>query len=83
MFYIIETKDQLEQLDKELKDKENILYVKLIPYSYEVHLKLSNLSCVYIRSLKSHKGYLILMKHSEALNKLNKKDVFELLSKYQ
>ena len=70
MFYIIENECQLEDLEKsEILDE---CYINIIPGNYNYHPKIlsdsNNISLVYLKPLKSHKGYMICIKHSESLS---------------
>lgn len=75
MFYIIERKDQLDQLGP-----FNDCFIHLIPRNSNFHPALTQLSLVYIRPLDGRKGYMLCIDHNEAF-KLNKNDVVDWLSK--
>jgi len=75
MFYIIERKDQLDQLGP-FRD----CFIHLIPHNNNFHPALTQLSLVYVRPLDGGKGYMLCIDHNEAF-KLNKTDVVEWLSK--
>jgi len=75
MFYIIEKQEQLSQLGP---FKE--CYVNFIPHNDNYHPKLSELSLVYVRDIKHHKGYILCLDHNESFS-LNKQEVFDWLLK--
>jgi len=73
MFYIIERKDQLDQLGP-FKD----CFVKFIQGNDNYHPKLSPLSLIYVRDTSEHKGYILCLNHNESFS-LETKDVFDWL----
>ena len=73
MFYIIERKDQLDQLGP-FKD----CFVKFIQGNDNYHPKLSPLSLIYIRDISEHKGYILCLNHNESFS-LEIKDAFDWL----
>ena len=73
MFYIIERKDQLDQLGP-FKD----CFVKFIQGNDNYHPKLSPLSLIYVRDTSEHKGYILCLNHNESFS-LEIKDVFDWL----
>jgi hypothetical protein len=75
MFYIIERKDQLDQLGP-----FGDCFIHLIPHNSNFHPALTQLSLVYVRPLDGRKGYMLCIDHNEAF-KLNETDVIEWLSK--
>lgn len=68
MFYIIERLTQLSEL--ELDD----CFVEFIPFNYNTHPEISEISLVYVRPLFGTKGYIISIEHNEALS-IDRKDV--------
>ena len=75
MFYIIERKDQLDQLGP-FED----CFISLIPYNNNFHPALTQLSLIYVRPINKSKGYMLCIDHNEAF-KLDKNDVINWLSK--
>jgi hypothetical protein len=75
MFYIIEKQDQLDQLHI----GEDI-FIHVIPTNENYHPALQNISLIYIRWTKSHKGYILCVNHSESLS-LQLTDIIARLSK--
>ena len=73
MFYIIEKKDQLDQLGP-FKD----CFVKFIQGNDNYHPKLSPLSLIYVRNISEHKGYILCLNHNESFS-LETKDAFDWL----
>lgn len=72
MFYIIERSDQLEQLH--LGEE---VFVHVIPHNENYHPILQEISLIYVRWLKGHKGYILCVNHSESfsltINEINDK----------
>lgn len=75
MFYIIERKDQLDQLGP-FED----CFIHLIPRNSNFHPALTELSLIYVRPLDGRKGYMLCIDHNEAF-KLNETEVIDWLSK--
>ena len=75
MFYIIERKDQLDQLGP-----FGDCFIHLVPHNSNFHPALTQLSLVYVRPLDERKGYMLCIDHNEAF-KLNETDVINWLSK--
>jgi hypothetical protein len=75
MFYIIEKQDQLDQLHI----GEDI-FIHVIATNENYHPALQNISLIYIRWTKSHKGYILCVNHSESLS-LQLADILARLSK--
>ena len=75
MFYIIEKQDQLDQLHI----GEDI-FIHVIATNENYHPALQNISLIYIRWIKSHKGYILCVNHSESLS-LQLADIIARLSK--
>ena len=74
MFYIIETKEQLLQLDIDEKP-----FIQLISSNSNFHPSCSDISLLYYKS--SDKGYILPLDHSEAFS-LQKEDILDFLSKH-
>jgi hypothetical protein len=75
MFYIIERQDQLDQLHI----GEDV-FIHIIPTNENYHPILQNISLIYIRWIKGHKGYILCINHSESLS-LKSTDILDKLSK--
>jgi len=75
MFYIIEKQDQLDQLHIG-KDT----FIHIIPTNENYHPALQNISLIYVRWIKGHKGYILCINHSESLS-LSITDILAKLSK--
>jgi hypothetical protein len=78
MFWLIENNKQLLNLYK-LNYKE--AYIEIIPYSYKTHPIKTNISLIYLRPLKSKKGYILSIDHSESIS-LNSEYIVKLISNY-
>jgi len=78
MFWLIENNEQLLNLYK-LNYKE--AYIEIIPYSYKTHPIKTNISLIYLRPLKSKKGYILSLNHSESIS-LNSEYIVKLISNY-
>lgn len=63
MYYLIETKDQLERF---FKDEGNECYLQFITNNDEVHPKLQSLCALYLYSFSKEKGFIINLNHPEA-----------------
>jgi hypothetical protein len=75
MFYIIERQDQLN----ELHIGEDT-FIHVIPTNENFHPALQNISLIYVRWIKGHKGYILCVDHSESLP-LKTTDILDKLSK--
>jgi hypothetical protein len=75
MFYIIERQDQLDQLHI-----GEDTFIHIIPTNENYHPALQNISLIYIRWIKGHKGYILCINHSESLS-LSITDILTKLSK--
>ena len=75
MFYIIERKDQLDQLHI-----GEDTFIHIIPTNENHHPALQNISLIYVRWIKGHKGYILCINHSESLS-LSITDILDKLSK--
>jgi hypothetical protein len=75
MFYIIEKQDQLDQLHI-----GEDTFIHIIPTNENYHPALQNISLIYIRWIKGHKGYILCINHSESLS-LSITDILAKLSK--
>jgi hypothetical protein len=75
MFYIIERQDQLDQLHI----GEDV-FIHIIPTNENYHPILQNISLIYVRWIKGHKGYILCVNHSESLS-LKSTDILDKLSK--
>jgi hypothetical protein len=75
MFYIIEKQDQLDQLHI-----GEDTFIHIIPTNENYHPTLQNISLIYVRWIKGHKGYILCINHSESLS-LSITDILAKLSK--
>jgi hypothetical protein len=75
MFYIIEKQDQLDQLHI-----GEDTFIHIIPTNENYHPALQNISLIYVRWIKGHKGYILCVNHSESLS-LSITDILAKLSK--
>jgi hypothetical protein len=75
MFYIIEKQDQLDQLHI-----GEDTFIHIIPTNENYHPALQNISLIYVRWIKGHKGYILCVNHSESLP-LKTTDILDKLSK--
>lgn len=76
MFYIVEKESNLVTLESLVKLG---CYVDVISSNSNYHPKLSSTIAVYIKLIKSNKGYIIPINHSEGIN-VDKERVYKLLS---
>ena len=65
MYYLIETRDQLERF---FNDEGNECYLQFITNNDEVHPKLQSLCALYIYSFSKEKGFIINLNHPEAFD---------------
>ena len=79
MFYLIETQKQLNDF-LNLGYKE--AYFEIIPLSDYLHPLDDEICLIYIRPLEASKGYMINLRHNDAL-KLNIDDVKTLMNSYK
>ena len=63
MFWLVESK---EQLDRFYNSSYKEAFVEIIPYNDKIHPTQNDICAVYIRPLKSTKGFIIPISHSEA-----------------
>jgi hypothetical protein len=75
MFYIIEKQDQLDQLHI-----GEDTFIHIIATNENYHPALQNISLIYVRWIKGHKGYILCVNHSESLS-LSITDILNKLSK--
>jgi len=75
MFYIIERKDQLDQLYI-----GEDTFIHIIPTNENYHPALQNISLIYVRWIKGHKGYILCVNHTESFS-LTITDILDKLSK--
>jgi hypothetical protein len=75
MFYIIEKQDQLDQLHI-----GEDTFIHIIPTNENYHPALQDISLIYVRWIKGHKGYILCINHSESLS-LSITDILAKLSK--
>ena len=79
MFWLVETKDQLDRLySSSFKE----VFIEIIPYDYREHPSQNQICAFYIRPLESSKGFIIPISHSETFRgDINKVD--KLLNKFE
>jgi hypothetical protein len=75
MFYIIEKQDQLDQLHI-----GEDAFIHIIPTNENVHPALQQISLIYVRWIKGHKGYILCNTHAESLS-VSISDILAKLSK--
>ena len=63
MYYLIETKDQLEKL---FRDEGEKCYLQFITNNEEAHPKLQSICALYLYSFSKEKGFIINIDHPEA-----------------
>lgn len=78
-FYIVEIKEQLNELLKKQYDK---VFVEPIFFNDNIHPALNHISLLYIKPLNNDKGYMLCLNHTEAL-KLNKTLITNLLTSFK
>jgi hypothetical protein len=76
VFWLIENKKQLEEFQKR-NVKE--AFLEIIPYSPFLHPAQNSISCIYIRPLQDHKGYLFPIFHTEVEEKLFEDEIFKII----
>ena len=64
MFWLIEDSEQLKKFNYR---GFNEVFLEVIPYNPNIHPILDSVSLLYVRPLKSQKGYMISIDHSEAM----------------
>ena len=64
MYWLIETEDQLHELSKFGYEEA---FVEVIPYSNTIHPVENQVCAIYIKPLKSKKGFIASIDHSETL----------------
>ena len=79
MFWLIETEEQLQDLQQKLIKEA---FVEIIPYHDNVHPALNNISLVYIRPFNDVKGYMLCLNHSETFS-VNKTTINDILQKIE
>ena len=77
MFYIVEQETKLENLEKLIRLG---CYVDVIQSNNYYHPKLTQVTAVYIRLLKSDHGYIIPVNHDEGIN-VDRDRIYTILSK--
>jgi hypothetical protein len=79
MYWLIEDEEQLSVL---INSGFKEAFIEVIPFNDTTHPAQNHVSLVYIRPINAHKGFMICITHSEALNALNAR-VDELLEKFK
>lgn len=65
MYFIIETQEQLNQL---VLYNYKEAFIDIIPFNYNIHPALNNISLIYLKPCDINKGFLICIDHSETLS---------------
>lgn len=65
MFWLIEKDSQIEYL---INKKYEEVFVEVISYNDNLHPILNDVSLIYYKPLKSNKGFMLCIDHSESLN---------------
>jgi len=65
MFWLIEKNSQIEYL---INKKYEEVFVEVISYNDNLHPILNDVSLIYYKPLKSNKGFMLCIDHSESLN---------------
>ena len=79
MYWLIETEDQLNELSKFGYEEA---FVEIIPYSNSIHPVENQVCAIYVKPLKSKKGFLASIDHSETLS-LNIDNVIRVISNFK
>ena len=79
MYWLIETEDQLHELSKFGYEEA---FVEVIPYSNTIHPVENQVCAIYIKPLKSKKGFIASIDHSETLP-LNIDKVKRVISNFE
>lgn len=65
MYWLVETNTQFEVLSNSSYKEA---FIEVIPYSYDIHPTINNVSLVYIRPIDASKGFIVCISHSESFN---------------
>ena len=79
MFYIVETTEQLNEF---IHTGYSRAFVEPIYYNDHAHPAINELSLLYVKPTDDNKGYILCLKHNEALS-LNKTAVNSLLNSFE
>lgn len=79
MFWLIETKEKLEELREKKLGK---VFAELIPLDNKIHPSQNDISCLYLRGIEDSKGYLLPTNHHEAFP-IDIQDIYSLLQQYE
>ena len=64
MFWLIEDSEQLKAFDyRGFKE----VFLEVIPYNFNTHPTIDNVSLLYVRPVNARKGYMLCIDHSEAI----------------
>lgn len=77
MFYLIETKDQLDKFSEYNLDR---CFLEVIHFNPQCHHLISPVSLVYLKPFRSRAGFIFCIDHTEGF-KLDIDDVWSLISK--
>jgi hypothetical protein len=78
MYWLVENEEQLKVL---INSGYKEVFIEVISYNSTIHPANNHVSLLYIRPLSTHKGFIICINHSEALNAVNTR-INELLNKF-
>ena len=79
MFYILESKEQLDWLENQT---DSPIYVDVISTNFYYHSKLTSTIGVYVKVLNDKEGYFIPVSHNDGLN-VDKDRIYAILSKFK
>ena len=79
MYWLVENEEQLNVL---VNSSYSEAFIEVIPYNNSIHPTKNNVSLLYIRPITATKGYMVCIRHSEALSELNT-DINVLLKKFK
>ena len=79
MYWLVESKDQLERLHKSGYKQA---YIDIIPSDENIHPVENSISSVYLRPFESTKGFMIPISHTDAIN-VTKEEVLRIIEKFE
>ena len=79
MFYILESKDQIDRLESQTNSP---LYVDVVSTNFYYHSKLTSTVGVYVRVVGDKQGYFVPISHEDGLN-VDKERIYNILNKAQ
>ena len=78
MYWLVENEEQLNVL---INSGYKEAFIEVIPYNNSFHPAINDISLLYIRPINATKGFMVCIRHSEALNALSTQ-IDTLLSKF-